>query len=133
MIRTTVSFMCLQKAKWVGKRKRIRHFKFKTILSNGVSIIVDKEWKKIVVNVKRMRDMIIVQKLVTKEDTFDVTNEHAREDRVRNEHIGEKVGGTLIIEKMTESCLILFGYVWSRPVNSPKTRIDQMEVNPILK
>ena len=38
-------------------------------------------------------------------------SEHIRLDRIRNECIREKVGITLIVEKIVESCLRWFGYM----------------------
>ncbi|KAH1191322.1 tRNA pseudouridine(38/39) synthase [Glycine max] len=44
---------------------------------NGVGIIVDKEWKKDVVDVRRVGDRIIVLKLVVGQDTFNVISGYA--------------------------------------------------------
>ncbi|AET03327.1 hypothetical protein MTR_8g067700 [Medicago truncatula] len=47
-----INFMFLQKTKWVGEKARE--------LDNRVGIIVDKEWKKHVLEVKGVGDRIIV-------------------------------------------------------------------------
>ncbi|KAL5145603.1 Craniofacial development protein 2 [Glycine soja] len=46
-------------------------------LRNGVGIIVDKEWKKDVVDVRRVGDRIIALKLVVGQDTFNVISGYA--------------------------------------------------------
>lgn len=38
---------------------------------------------------------------------------------IRKECIREIVKIALIVEKMVESCVRLFGYVWRRPIESP--------------
>ncbi|KHN16148.1 Craniofacial development protein 2, partial [Glycine soja] len=70
--------MCLQETKWTGeKAKELDNSGFKLWymgkirLRNGVGIIVDKEWKKDVVDVRRVGDRIIVLKLVVGQDTFN--------------------------------------------------------------
>ena len=44
---------------------------------NGVGIIVDKEWKKDIVDVKRIGDRIIALKIVVEQDTFNVISTYA--------------------------------------------------------
>jgi len=44
---------------------------------NGVGIIVDKEWKKDIVDVKRIGDRIIALKIVVEQDTFNVISAYA--------------------------------------------------------
>ncbi|KAL5146330.1 Craniofacial development protein 2 [Glycine soja] len=58
MVRRKINFMCLQETKWTG-------------------IIVDKEWKKDVVDVRRVGDRIIALKLVVGQDTFNVISGYA--------------------------------------------------------
>ncbi|KAH1204248.1 3-isopropylmalate dehydratase large subunit, chloroplastic [Glycine max] len=53
---------------WYTKKIRSR---------NGVGIIVDKEWKKDVVDVRRVGDRIIALKLVVGQDTFNVISGYA--------------------------------------------------------
>ena len=79
MVRRKINFMCLQEIKWTGeKAKELDNSGFKLWytgkirLRNGVGIIVDKEWKKDVVDVRRVGDRIIVLKLVVGQDIFNV-------------------------------------------------------------
>ncbi|KAF1863075.1 hypothetical protein Lal_00018922 [Lupinus albus] len=58
-------------------------------------------------------------------------SEHTRQDRIRNECTREKVGVASIVEKIVELCLRWFGYVWRKPIETPKRRVDQTEVSPI--
>ena len=44
---------------------------------NGVGVIVDKEWNKDIIDVKRIGDQIIVLKLVVEQDTFNVISTYA--------------------------------------------------------
>ena len=44
---------------------------------NRVGIIVDKEWKKDIVDVKRIGDRIISLKFVVEQDTFNVISAYA--------------------------------------------------------
>lgn len=56
-------------------------------------------------------------------------NGHTRQDRIRNECIREKVGLTLIIEKiMVWACVLQRG-----SVDVPMRRVDQMEGNPVAR
>ncbi|KAH1257082.1 Craniofacial development protein 2 [Glycine max] len=84
MVRRKINFMCLQETKWIGeKAKELDNSGFKLwntgkIRSrNGVGIIVDKEWKKDVVDVRRVGDRIIALKLVVGQDTFNVISGYA--------------------------------------------------------
>ncbi|KAL5191016.1 Craniofacial development protein 2 [Glycine soja] len=84
MVRRKINFMCLQETKWTGeKAKELDNSGFKlwytgkTRSRNGVGIIVDKEWKKDVVDVRRVGDRIIVLKLVVGQDTFNVISGYA--------------------------------------------------------
>ncbi|KAH1254809.1 Craniofacial development protein 2 [Glycine max] len=84
MVRRKINFMCLQETKWTGeKAKELDNSGFKLWytgkirLRNGVGIIVDKEWKKDVVDVRRVRDRIIALKLVVGQDTFNVISGYA--------------------------------------------------------
>ncbi|RZB79100.1 DnaJ-like subfamily C member 7 isoform B [Glycine soja] len=79
MVRRKINFMCLQETKWTGeKAKELDNSGFKLWYTgkirsrNGVGIIVDKEWKKDVVDVRRVGDRIIALKLVVGQDTFNV-------------------------------------------------------------
>lgn len=78
---TRISFSCIQETKWVGeKAKKFDSSGFKLWYTgkvrsiNGVGIIVDKEWKKDIVDAKRMRDQIIFSKFVVEQDTFNVVS-----------------------------------------------------------
>ncbi|RZC13747.1 DExH-box ATP-dependent RNA helicase DExH10 [Glycine soja] len=84
MVRRKINFMCLQETKWTGeKAKELDNSGFKLWYTgkirsrNGVGIIVDKEWKKDVVDVRRIGDRIIVLKLVVGQDTFNVISGYA--------------------------------------------------------
>ncbi|KAL5128566.1 Craniofacial development protein 2 [Glycine soja] len=84
MVRRKINFMCLQETKWTGeKAKELDNSGFKLWYTgkirsrNGVGIIVDKEWKKDVVDVRRVEDRIIVLKLVVGQDTFNVISGYA--------------------------------------------------------
>ncbi|KAH1206127.1 Craniofacial development protein 2 [Glycine max] len=84
MVRRKINFMCLQETKWTGeKAKELDNSGFKLWytgkirLRNGVGIIVDKEWKKDVVDVRRVGDRIIALKLVVGQDTFNVISRYA--------------------------------------------------------
>ncbi|RZC29036.1 Craniofacial development protein 2 [Glycine soja] len=64
MVRRKINFMCLQETKWTGeKAKELDNSGFKLWYTgkirsrNGVGIIVDKEWKKDVVDVKFWEDL----------------------------------------------------------------------------
>ncbi|KAH1202758.1 Craniofacial development protein 2 [Glycine max] len=84
MVRRKINFMCLQETKWTGeKAKELDNSGFKLWYTgkirsrNGIGIIVDKEWKKDVVDVRRVGDRIIVLKLVVGQDTFNVISGYA--------------------------------------------------------
>ncbi|RZB75436.1 Craniofacial development protein 2 [Glycine soja] len=84
MVRRKINFMCLQETKWTGqKAKELDNSGFKLWytgkirLRNGVGIIVDKEWKKDVVDVRRVGDHIIALKVVVGQDTFNVISGYA--------------------------------------------------------
>ncbi|KAL5189467.1 Enoyl-CoA hydratase 2, peroxisomal [Glycine soja] len=87
MVRRKINFMCLQETKWTGeKAKELDNSGFKLWYTgkirsrNGVGIIVDKEWKKDVVDVRRVGDRIIALKLVVGQDTFNVISGYAPQD-----------------------------------------------------
>ncbi|KEH39645.1 endonuclease/exonuclease/phosphatase, putative [Medicago truncatula] len=84
MIRRRINFMCLQETKWVRKKaKELDSSGFKLWYTgevrsrNGVGIIVDKEWKKDIVDVKRIGDRIIALKFVVEQDIFNVISAYA--------------------------------------------------------
>ncbi|XP_020233683.1 craniofacial development protein 2-like [Cajanus cajan] len=84
MIRRRINFMCLQETKWIGEKAKELYssgFKLwytgKVRARNGVGIIVDKEWRKDVVEVKRVGDRIIALKLVARKDTTNVISAYA--------------------------------------------------------
>jgi len=84
MSRRRINFMCLQETKWVGKKaKELDSSGFKLWYTgevrsrNGVDIVVDKEWKKDIVDVKRIGDRIIALKFVVEQDTFNVISAYA--------------------------------------------------------
>ncbi|KAM7489846.1 hypothetical protein LguiB_027330 [Lonicera macranthoides] len=84
MIRRRINFMCLQETKWVGaKAKELDTSGFKLWYTgkvksrNGVGIIVDKWWKKDIVDVKRVGDRILALKFVVEQDTFNVISAYA--------------------------------------------------------
>ena len=76
--------MCLQETKWVGKKaKELDSSGFKLWYTgevrsrNRVGIIVDKEQKKDIVDVKRIEDRIITLKFVVEQETFNVISAYA--------------------------------------------------------
>jgi len=76
--------MYLQETKWVGKKaKELDSLGFKLWYTgearsrNRIGIIVDKEWKKDIVDVKRIGDRIISLKFVMEQDTFNVISAYA--------------------------------------------------------
>ena len=84
MTRRKINIMCLQETKWVGAKAReldTSGFKLwytgKVKNRNGVGIIVDKQWKKDVVDVKRVGDRIISIKLVVEGGAFHVISAYA--------------------------------------------------------
>nr|XP_029143981.1 uncharacterized protein LOC112701297 [Arachis hypogaea] len=79
MIRRTINIMCLQETKWVSaKAKELDTSKFKLWYTgkvknrNVVGIIMDKQWKKDIMDVKRVDDWIISTELVVEGCTFHV-------------------------------------------------------------
>lgn len=67
--------MCLQETKWVGEKAKELDsscFKFwytgKVRSKNGLDIIVDKEWKKDIMDVKWIEDQIIALKFVVEQN-----------------------------------------------------------------
>jgi exonuclease III len=88
--RRKINFMCLQETKWVGKKvKELDSLGFKLWYTgkvrsrNGVGIIVDKEWKKDIVDVQRIGDHIIALKFVAEQDTFNVISAYAPQVRLK--------------------------------------------------
>ncbi|XP_052110136.1 uncharacterized protein LOC127741506 [Arachis duranensis] len=82
MTRRKINIMCLQETKWVSaKARKLDTFGFKLWYTgkvknrNGVGIIVDKQWKKDIVDVKRAGDRIISIKLVV-EGGKSLTTQH---------------------------------------------------------
>ena len=76
--------LCLQETKWVGaKAKELDTSGFKLWYTgksktrNGVGIIIDKEWRDKVVDIKRMGDRILSLKLVVDRETFHVISAYA--------------------------------------------------------
>jgi len=97
MTRRRINFMCLQETKWVGKKaKELDSSGFKLWYTdevrsrNGVGIIVDKEWKKDIVDVKRIGDRIIALKFVVEQDTFNVISAYAPPQVGLEEHLKVK-------------------------------------------
>ena len=89
--------MCLQETKWVGKKaKELDSSGFKLWYTdevrsrNGVGIIVDKEWKKDIVDVKRIGDRIIALKFVVEQNTFNVISAYAPPQVGLEEHLKVK-------------------------------------------
>ena len=84
MIRRRINIICLQETKWVGaKAKELDTTGFKLWYTgkikgkNGVGIIVDKNWKKNVVNVTRIRDWILALKLMVGWETINIISAYA--------------------------------------------------------
>lgn len=77
-----INILCLQETRWVGeKAKEIDGFKLwytgKVSTRNGVGIIVDREWKMNVAEVKRIEDRIISLKMIVGHDTFNIISAYA--------------------------------------------------------
>ena len=84
MIRRKISVICLQETKWVGEKAReIENSGFKLWYTgkekhkNGVGIIVDKDLKDSVVDVKRVGDRIIKIKMVLGQEIINVISAYA--------------------------------------------------------
>jgi exonuclease III len=84
MIRRRVNILCVQKTKWKGqKAKEVKDIGFKlwytgtTANKNGVDIVLDKNLKDGVVDIKRQGDMIILVKLLVGDLVFNVISAYA--------------------------------------------------------
>jgi len=84
VIRRRINFMCRQETKWVGeKAKELNSSGFKLWYTgevrskNWTGIIVVKEWKKDIVDAKRIGDRIITLKFVAEQDTLNVISIYA--------------------------------------------------------
>ena len=58
---------------------------------------------------------------------------HTRYDRIRNECMKERVGIAPIVEKIVESHLRWFGYVWRRPIGDLVRSVNPMEDSTITR
>ena len=58
---------------------------------------------------------------------------HTRKDKIRNNHILERVGVTPINVKLVENRLRWFGHVQRRPINAPMRRVDETTWSPIKR
>ena len=120
MIRRKINVMCLQETKWIGDKAReldTSGFKLwyagKSKTKNGVGIIVDKDLRDKVIDIKRIGDRIIALKLVVDREIFNVISAYAPqvgleeqykikfwedlEDLIQGISLGEKIllGGDL--------------------------------------
>ncbi|XP_054785632.1 uncharacterized protein LOC129292133 [Prosopis cineraria] len=82
MIQRKINILCLQETKWRGEEaKDIQGFKLwytgKVSARNGVGIIIDKEWKKNVVEVSRIGDRIISLKMIIGRETVNIVSAYA--------------------------------------------------------
>ena len=81
--RRRVSVACLQETKWKGnKTKELANgYKFfyagKNTTRNGVSIVIGKDLKEKIIEVKRLGDRIIAIKLVLEEDMIHIISVYA--------------------------------------------------------
>jgi hypothetical protein len=96
MTKRMINFMCLQETKWVTKNaKELDSSRFQLWYTgevrsrNVVDIVVDKEWKKYIVDVKRIEDRIIALKLVVEKNTFNVISAYATQVGIE-EHLKVK-------------------------------------------
>ena len=100
MVRRMIQILYLQETKWVGeKAKEIERTGFKLWYSgrdkgrNGVGIIIYKDLKESVVEVKRLDDRIILIKLILEEEILNVISVYAPqvglEERIKNKFWGE--------------------------------------------
>jgi len=71
MIRRKINFICQQETKWMGEKEkeldssRFKHWYIEKVRSkNSVGIIVDKEWKKDILDVKMIGNLIVAHKFV---------------------------------------------------------------------
>jgi hypothetical protein len=71
MIRRKINFICQQETKWMGEKEkeldssRFKYWYIEKVRSrNSVGIIVDKEWKKNILDVKRIGNLIVAHKFV---------------------------------------------------------------------
>lgn len=83
MTRKMINFMCPQETNWMGEKtkeldsSRFKHwYTGKVRLICGVGIISDKGWKKVIVNVKRISDWRIGQKIVVEQDILNIITAH---------------------------------------------------------
>ncbi|KAK9086555.1 hypothetical protein Syun_028949 [Stephania yunnanensis] len=84
MIRRRVNIACLQETKWVGEKSReIGSTWFKLWYNgidrkcNGVGIMVDNDYKDKVVDVKRMRDKLVLVKLIIGDEKINILSAYA--------------------------------------------------------
>ena len=70
MVRRNVNILCVQETKWVGKKAKIiepwgykLQYTSKDRNHNGVSVIINKQFLDIVVEVRRKNDRILLVKL----------------------------------------------------------------------
>ena len=50
---------------------------------------------------------------------------HKRKDKIRNDHIRERIGVVPITEKLVENRLRWFDHIQRRPINASVRRVDE--------
>ena len=115
MKRRRVNIACLQETKWKGKKaKDIDGFKLwytgEANNKNGVGIIVDKDLKEKVVDVKRIGDRIIAIKLVLEKEIINIISAYAPQiglDETTKKQFWENMDG--LVQGIPESERIFIG------------------------
>ena len=103
-----INILCLQETKWSGEKSReINGFKLwytgKVNGRNGVGIIADEEWKKNVVEVKRVEDRIISLRMIVGKDIINIISAYAPQVGAEA-HLKEKFWED--IEELIQSILL---------------------------
>jgi hypothetical protein len=132
MIRRRVNILCVQEIKWNGqKAKKVEYTGFKiwytgtTRNKNGVGIVLDKNLKDGVVDIKRQKDRIILVKLLVRDLVFNVISAYAPQI-VLNESIKRQFWEQLdaLISSVSISKKLFIGRDLNGHVGSTKLGFD---------